>query len=69
MDPIDLLDGDDLIPDPMTSHRACLIRDFRELCSDINEGVDYIPDCEIEFLVREMAMMLEYIDRHIDEEV
>lgn len=51
----------------MTEHRNYLITHFRDLYSLLSESIDFIPDHELEFLVREMATMLEYTERHIEE--
>lgn len=52
----------------MNNHRELLINQYHELCYLLDEGIDYIPDSEIEFLVREMSIILEHVERHIDEE-
>lgn len=50
----------------MIEHRDSLIRGFIDLSELLTECVEYIPDHDLEFLVREMATVLEYAERHID---
>lgn len=53
----------------MIEHRSMLIKHYCELQELLVESIEYVGDEDIEFLIREMAIMLERVKRHIDMEL